>query len=91
MNCIYIESHCRIFGHYFLITILNSGYIEFVNIFNSITIQIITHQDAQSHIQHSNAFFQVQCILQDVGSHIATPRGIATEAKLGLNQLSETN
>ena len=26
---------------------------------------------------------QVQCVLQDVGSHIATPRNVATEKKLG--------
>ena len=29
------------------------------------------------------SFIQIQCILQDVGSHIATPRGVATKAKLG--------
>ena len=26
---------------------------------------------------------KVQCVLQDVGSHIATPRTVATETKLG--------
>ena len=27
-------------------------------------------------------FLQIQCVLQDVGSHIATPRDAATEKKL---------
>ena len=40
-------------------------------------------------MQHSGAFLQIQCILQDVGSHIATPRDVATETKLGLYQLSK--
>ena len=28
-------------------------------------------------------FLQIQCILQDIGSHIATPRSTTTTAKLG--------
>ena len=31
---------------------------------------------------------QIQCILQDVGSHIATPRDRATEKKLGESSLN---
>ena len=40
-----------------------------------------------THVLHAIVFLQIQCILQDVGSHIATPRGVATESKLGLATL----
>lgn len=32
---------------------------------------------------------EIQCILQDVGSHIATPRGVATESKLAQTAFNE--
>ena len=33
--------------------------------------------------------YQIQCVLQDIGSHIATPRTASTRTKLGMLFLQE--